>query len=282
MQEIVQPFGATKKPPESMLNNFFENCRNLEASAIIAILIYVIEDDAVASLSKLRAFYALEYLIKNRKFFECLKFNLERLKEVDFSAGGEGATNQEAMGKLKQSLVERLGRNFDEPETKNAGFDLSKLESLREKSNAKFFEKMENLKKGKKNDDIFDIDAAPAKPAPKTDDILEMAVSSKASTFHPSSSNHHDDFLSLNPQVPEKKQEVKANQPKKDSADLFDLASTITTPAATSKKDEIVFEKVAPKKDQKDDFFGQFDMGISLKKKEEEVKKVAKDPFDFL
>ncbi len=53
VQEMVKPVGATKKPQDSMLNNFTANCANLEPIVLFSIIYYVIRDESTEWISKL-------------------------------------------------------------------------------------------------------------------------------------------------------------------------------------------------------------------------------------
>jgi len=53
VQELVKPVGATKKPQDSMLNNFTANCANLEPIVLFSIIYYVIRDENTEWISKL-------------------------------------------------------------------------------------------------------------------------------------------------------------------------------------------------------------------------------------
>lgn len=42
VHEIIQPVGATKRPQESLLNNFIEKAKNFEEHVIYSIFFYVL------------------------------------------------------------------------------------------------------------------------------------------------------------------------------------------------------------------------------------------------
>ena len=53
VQEIIKPGGATKKPQESVLNNFTSTAANMDATVILSILYYVLNEVNMEWISKL-------------------------------------------------------------------------------------------------------------------------------------------------------------------------------------------------------------------------------------
>lgn len=53
VQEIIKPGGATKKPQESVLNNFTNTAANMDATVIFSILYYVLNEANMEWISKL-------------------------------------------------------------------------------------------------------------------------------------------------------------------------------------------------------------------------------------
>lgn len=287
MQEIIQPYGATKKPPESMLASFAENCRNLDSPIIVAIVFYFLNDENSPWLSKMRALYALEFLLKNKKYFDTVKHNLDKFKAIDFEdAVSQNQSGGEQILKLRSAIIERVSKNFDDSEPKPVSFDLSKLDSLKEKSNAKFFEKMENLKKGKgKEGDL--IEAQPTKTTTSDkNDIFGLDLHSTTTAAPKKTVDPHDDLLGLATQTVLSQQQSSV---KTKSEDLFDFTSVTHTAPQKSpeQQNEIVFEKNAVQTIKQTaktgDLVDAFNIAMEIRKEaKSEQKDKNKDLFDFI
>lgn len=53
MQDLIKPGGATKKPQDSVLNSFTNSASNLDATVILSILYYVLNESQMEWISKL-------------------------------------------------------------------------------------------------------------------------------------------------------------------------------------------------------------------------------------
>lgn len=232
----------------------------------------------------------MEYLLKNKKFFDAVKFNLDQLKSIEFDS--EGA---DQLLKLKKTIVDRTSRNFEDAEVKPANFDLSKLENLKEKSNAKFFEKMDNLKKGgskPKDEDFFESSTAPV-PAQtnkkQTDDDLFSLDATVISKPKPA---FNEDILGLALKAANDiHQKPEAKPAPKPTDDLFDFSVDTTKPTVKPSNDfdNILFDtgitkpKVVTENKGLDDISGAFDLAMNIRAETKpETKQQSKDPFDFL
>lgn len=200
VQEIVQPYGATKRPPDSVLGTFQDKCKNLESSTIIGMLFHILQNDDAPWVSQLRALYAIESLIKIEDYFKIMNYNKEQFANMSFeNVRSQSASGAESMFRIKASIKERLENAFTVPQSKPMEVDLSKLEALKEKNSLKFFEKMDLIKRKQKEsggevdllnnaaesklaDDLMDLvdlgnkprDAKTANLALKSQDLLDL------------------------------------------------------------------------------------------------------------
>ena len=169
VNEIIQPVGATKKPQETLLVRFSEKSASFEPYIILSIIYYVLSDSDYNWISKLRALYCIDFLLKQKKYFDFMKKKIEIVnvvEEEEFKEVKKSAWKN--IKKLKKKILGKLEGNFCDGKMK--GFDMKKLEDIKESSNKNFFAKMENLKKKenlnflensgkKKNDmDLLDFD----------------------------------------------------------------------------------------------------------------------------
>ena len=53
IQDIIKPGGATKKPQETVLNNFTEATANLDVALVFSVFYYVLKEQGMEPISKL-------------------------------------------------------------------------------------------------------------------------------------------------------------------------------------------------------------------------------------
>lgn len=304
MQDIVQPYGITKRPPESTLTTFTENCQNLEAAVIVAILFYVVQDEGTAVISKVRACYTLEKLFKIRKYFDCGKHNLEKFRELDFEdVRASSASDYNLLSGLRTQIVDALSKNFEDNEVKERIFDIKVLDERKQKSNLNFIEKMkaskeqkeQNEQKEKKtnhhNDDFLDGNEQikPSTQKNQPDMLFDLTVDS--TQHHPqgasSKNNPNKDLLDFTDIKPAPVSNTAAQKRAGHDDLLFDFTNVSVSQSAPKAHDEIVFEKPAiimPSAPKPKDQFDLTDLGLPSKKPEPVEKKKAdsKDLFDFI
>lgn len=136
--------------------------------------------------------YCVESLLKNRKYFEHLKANKRILNDSRFDEiRSANASGYETIVKLQKSIAGKLEGEFDsmdKPATQ--GFDLSKLEEMKEKSNKNFFEDMNKIKAGK------GVGSKAAKGG-NDDDLLGLGVAGPQAKTEVAKQIKKDDFLDL-------------------------------------------------------------------------------------
>lgn len=168
--------------------------------------------------------YCVEALLRNKRYFEYLKNNRRVVTDSTFEeVRGSNQSGFEAISKLQKTVLGKLEGAFEDLDKPSSqGFDLAKLEAMKEKTNKNFFEDMNKLKANKGgpaktvkhtggDDDILGlgVETAPARPA-NSDGLLDL----------------HSDFgnLSLG------NSKAQTVQPKKD--DILDLGFDHHTPSA--------------------------------------------------
>lgn len=195
-------------------------------------------------------------MLKNRKYFDYLKANKRILNDSRFDEiRSANASGYETIIKLQKGIAAKLEGEFDnldKPTTQ--GFDLSKLEEMKEKSNKNFFEDMNKIKAGKgvgnkvskttTDDDLLGLGGV-QKPEVKTevtkqakkDDLLDlqsdfMNLNVSAKPVQQKSGN---DFLDLGfgAQPVQSQSHNTQAKSKTNANDLFDLGMVDLTPKPT-------------------------------------------------
>lgn len=133
--------------------------------------------------------YCVEALLRNRRYFEHLKGNRRIVSESGFEeVRGSNQSGFEAIVKLQKTVLGKLEGSFEDLDKPSSqGFDLTKLEAMKEKTNKNFFEDMNKIKAGK---------GAPVKTVKQTggeDDILGLGVDTP-----PAKTGQTDGLLDLN------------------------------------------------------------------------------------
>ena len=240
--------------------------------------------------------------MRSRKYFEYLKANSRLISEHSFeeirAVSGSGF---DAISKLHKQLLAKISGTFEDLEKPvSHGFDMSKLDALKEKGNKAFFEDMNKIKTGKsgKNqvtgfseEDIFGI-SAPAKQttAPqKTSDLLELdkeMLGLHVRSEPKQQKDNKNDFLDLDftKQVPIGTTTVNAtpNKPTPNSFGDFDLMGLSTN--TTRPSDDLVsFAKTPQPQSQPSFDLSNSDLVLDVPKKTvESTQKQSADPFNFI
>ena len=214
---------------------------------------------------------------------------------------GASASGFEAISKLHKQLLNKIKGKFEDLHRPvSQGFDMSKLDELKEKSNKAFFADMTKIKTGKSQNiknqtesvtenDIFGI-STPSKPVIKQDhssDLLELE--NEMAGFRVSNEPKNDkglsnDFLDFDfaKPVTQKTQ----NDSKQNNLDDFDLMNLMTANKTTTmpvSDDYVMFSKTVKPNSQ-----SSFDLSTSNlvpdfpKAKAETSKNQTADPFNFI
>ena len=95
--------------------------------------------------------YCIESLLRNKKYFEFLRTNKRVLTDHNFEdAKGSSQSVNDTLVKLHRSVLAKLGGEFEDLDKPSSqGFDLTKLEAMKEKSTQNFFQDMNKIKTGK-------------------------------------------------------------------------------------------------------------------------------------
>ena len=322
MQELVKPVGATKKPQDSLLNNFTANCANLEPVVICSIIYYVLRDESVEWISKLRGMYCLETLLKHKRFFEYMKASKSELFALTFDEVAVASkSGLESISKLRSGMLERLAGGYEQGEKQGATFDISKLESLKEQGNKNFFAKMQNIKQGKtgpaeskqktkQEPEFFEMEFTPDQPkahgqvhvgqhAHDEDDFLGLKVAPQGNA--PQKTHAHtaqvDNFdllgnFSKNVAIKPNSTTVQQPAPKTTNDGLLDFNHFAPTQSSQKTSPVPGFDvnfdpKPQAPKLETPQTTGFSDMGLNLLLNEKDNKssqpnQKGKDPFDFI
>lgn len=232
--------------------------------------------------------YCIDRLLRIKKYFNFLKENRSTFVDLDYSyLKSQSQTAFESVQDVKEKVQGKLSDSFENQDNKPKGqFDIAKLESIKEKTNKNFFEKMETLKSTKKHtapqgiskgnaDDLMDIDTTQKNPTHNNEDLIDLDFSSEPAkpTISPNSkpSNAYSDFDLL-------MTDDKVNKPQTKHDDLLlDFNQDLTISKNADKKIGSLID---------DDIFK--DLGASARnehKNERSNGKVElndKDPFDFI
>lgn len=224
------------------------------------------------------------------------------ISETNFEeVKGVSVSGFEAISKLHKQLWNKIEGKFEDLDRPvSQGFDMSKLDALKEKSNKAFFADMTKIKTGKSQNiknqtesvlenDIFGI-STPSKPIIKQDhssDLLELE--NEMAGFQVANKPKNDnglsnDFLDLDfaKPVTQKTQ----NDSKLNNLGDFDLMNLMTANRTTTKPvsdDCVMFSKTVQPNSQ-----SSFDLSTSNlvldfpKAKAETSKNQTADPFNFI
>lgn len=220
--------------------------------------------------------------MKIKKYFNFLKENRDKFVDLDYSyLKSQSQTAHESVIKVQEKIQGKLADSYENQDKKQQSqFDITKLESIKEKTNKNFFEKMENLKSTKKpgqthkqpetidNDDLLDLDAGTPNPNPKDDDLfnLEFGSSPKKQNTKPSNAYNDLDLLASNEKV---------SKPKNQDSDfLIDFQQDLSVSKPVERKNDNIINS--------DIFKGLNGEDGGDKKKESKAKVEDKDPFDFI
>lgn len=137
--------------------------------------------------------YCVEALLKNKKYFDYLKANRRILTDSQFEEiRGASASGYEAVCKLHRSVLAKLEGEFDDLDKPSAqGFDMAKLEAMKEKTNKNFFEDMNKIKAGK------GTTAKTVKTTGNDDDILGLGVGGQPTAKAPVAKTGNGDLMDL-------------------------------------------------------------------------------------
>lgn len=143
--------GVTKKPQDDLLKNFSEKAKNFAENVVYSILYHILKQPQIHWISKLRALYCIDALLKNKKYFTYFSknrgifedFGMEKLR-------GENPSGFKNLEKLLQEIKTKLNGEFETQHVKGDNFDLNMLEQMKEKTNQQFFNQMEGLSKEEK------------------------------------------------------------------------------------------------------------------------------------
>lgn len=239
--------------------------------------------------------YCIDSVIKSKKYFEYLKINRGIINGANFeNLRASNQTGFEAIIKLQKSIILKLDRNFDDlDKPASQGFDLSKLEALKEKSNKNFFQDMDKIKTGKnipyqKNTvleaNILDlgnehvsvpVSKVPAKST-NNDDLFGLDFGTK-----PSGIQMADDLLNFGDITSKTKTQQSYKQENvvqpSNNDFLFDLGSSVSTTKTGS--DSISFTK--PEKSM-DLNLMSFTNDLLLEKPSDQKSNQKTDPFNFI
>lgn len=257
----------------------------------------------------------METLLKNRKYFDYLKANKRILTDSQFDeVRSANASGFETIVKLQRSILAKLeGEHEDLDKPTSQGFDLSKLEAMKEKTNKNFFEDMNKIKAAKggagkggagkagpeADDDLLGLgeqvgDTRPqAKVSPNDifdlqGDLMGMNLTGKPAISQPKPANK-DDFLDLGFGGPAPTN-TQPNPHQKTSNyahfDMLDLAPPSGPKIAPPANDPLLnFGHPAPAKNPAFDLnFASSDLFLGETKREADKPKPPSqsDPFNFI
>lgn len=168
-------------------------------------------------------------------------------------------TASETILKLQKQILSKLELNFeDSDKTPIQGFDMSKLEALKEKSNKNFFSDMDKIKTGKHTNDKKLLSTAH-----DNNDFLNLGVKNETLNNLSVKQNQellNNDFINLD-------FDVKQQQPQKTNIKDDDILN-LGVFTDDSKKDN-------PIKTQTPQIYNDFDLGLNFGSKQENNKNTA-------
>lgn len=224
VNEIISPVGATKKPQESLLSKFAQKSSSFEPYIIYSIIFHVLKNEDANWISKLRCLYCIDYLLKQKKYFEFLKKKMEILDCVDLESFKEVSKNSFSnMRKMMQRIRKKLDKNFEDCKAK--GFDMSKLEGIKKSTNQNFFENMEKLKKKDKKKDLGFLGNEDEKE--KDLDLLNFEFEGKNGKIEVNQKNGIKDKEDLIDVFGNFDVGGKVEEKKKDDLDIFGLSENV-------------------------------------------------------
>ncbi len=175
--------------------------------------------------------YCIEALIKHKRYFEFLKANKSDIFSLTFDDVAQTSKSGfESISKLRSSVLERLNSGFDQSEKQGGNvFDVSKLEALKQQGNKNFFEKMQEIKKGKP---VAEPKESHSQSNTDANNFLDLDFGSqpaqvKKNPVAQSQSNAYGDLLDFNP-IPPSKHTPQVQSSNKGGSD-FDLLNDFSS-----------------------------------------------------
>ena len=118
----------------------------------------------------------MEALLRNKRYAEFLRNYGAQILDNSFEAArSESKSGYDSLIKLQGQISDKLAGPLDQIDKPQTGtFDLSKLETLKEQGNKNFFDKMNNIKQGKKGNE------GAKETKGSTDDFLELNLTERS------------------------------------------------------------------------------------------------------
>lgn len=216
--------------------------------------------------------------------------------DLDYSyVRSQSQTSYDSIVGVQEKIQQKLEDSFENQDKRlQSGFDIGKLEQIKEKTNKNFFDKMETLKSSKRG--------AKGEQASKGGDLLDLDAVGENKPQ--GGNNDDDDLFGLDLGTAKKPQPQSSHQQKSDPYGGLDLLDSDVQPVKRpdphpqSQGNDLMFDfqqnlninKHAPNNGggliDDDDMFGDIGTGMRSEEAKNKVDSKPKgqgaDPFDFL
>jgi len=220
--------------------------------------------------------------LKIKKYFNFIKENRNTFVDLDYSyLKTQSQTAYESVISIQEKIQHKIADTFENQDRKQQiQFDMTKLETIKEKTNKNFFEKMETLKNTKKTvtnsnnqtnqtDDLLDLDTDNVNQSKAKNDLFNLDFDD---TPHKQTTKTKDVYGDLDLLASDEKNKV---------------SKTVNTDLLIDFQDNLNVSKPVQKKADNlidSDMFKDLNpvSKPEVKVKENNILSQQKDPFDFI